>query len=333
MLETHLPEQALKYLKQVLGEGAVRLSHDHLQVTLPYFLLDAYEVLPGRLVETPVVFACVKDSKPMAVQQIVQHIEKIRELLLVPVILVLPSVGPGERKQLIQSGMPFLVPNHQLFAPNMGIVLTERFAAQPRTDQLHASPATQALLIWFLNHHPVTETWSPFEEAAALGYTGMTATRAVRELLRFKLFELEVRGRTKLLKLVGSRRELWEKAKLYLRTPLLRTLWTYDQRILNLSDARCAGESALARMTLLNEPRQPVIAMTAAAAEDAKKSGVFFEPRAIADGVAVQVWRYRPDIQAQAKSVDPLSLWLSLRENPDDRIQIALDEVEEQFLW
>jgi hypothetical protein len=33
------------------------------------------------------------------------------------------------------------------------------------------------------------------------------------------------------------------------------------------------------------------------------------------------------------KTVDPLSLWLSLRGNRDDRIQMALDEIEEKFLW
>jgi hypothetical protein len=62
------------------------------------------------------------------------------------------------------------------------------------------------------------------------------------------------------------------------------------------------------------------VALTAEAEQRAKQAGIFFEPREIADGIAVQVWRYEPGMQAKEKTVDPLSLWLSLRKNRDDRI-------------
>jgi hypothetical protein len=47
----------------------------------------------------------------------------------------------------------------------------------------------------------------------------------------------------------------------------------------------------------------------------------------------VQVWRYETGMKAKQSTVDPLSLWLSLRDNRDDRVQMALDEIEEKFLW
>ena len=333
MLEETLPQQTVRYLNQVLGGESVRVAPSGNTAQLPYFLQDTYEVLPGELLGQPITLACVKGHHPMAVHQVSQHANRLRELLHVPVIIALPEVAPGERKQLIAHGVAFVVPDRQLFAPQMGMILTERFGAGPRQVQELASPATQALLIWFLNHHPVTVTWHPFEEAAALGYAGMTATRAVRELLQFELFELEVRGRAKYLKLQSTRRDLWERAKPHLRTPVLRTLWTYEKRIVQVTDARWAGESALAHLTMLNEPRQQVVALTAEDEQRAKQAGIFFEPREIADGIAVQVWRYEPGMQAKEKTVDPLSLWLSLRDNRDDRIQMALEEIEEKFLW
>lgn len=333
MLNKTLPQQTVRYLNQVLGGEAVRAGPSGKTAQLPYFLQDAYEVWPGELLGQPMALACVKGRQPLAAQQVDQHAKRLRELLHAPVIIALPEIAPGERKQLIAHGVPFVVPDRQLFAPQMGMILSERFAAQPRREQVLASPATQALLIWFLTHHPVTQTWHPFEEAAALGYTAMTATRAVREFEQFELFELEVRGRAKHLKLVGTRRELWDKAKPHLRTPVLRTLWTYDRQILDMAGVRWAGESALAQMTMVNEPQQQVIAVTTEVAQQAKLAGVFFEPREIADGIAVQVWRYEPGMRAQEKTVDPMSLWLSLRDVRDDRIQMALEELEETFRW
>lgn len=328
MLNEALPQQTVRYLSQVLGGEAVRMARGGPTAQLPYFLQDTYEVLSGELMGQPIILACVKGHQPLAAQQVDQHAQRLRELLHAPVIIALPEIAPGERKQLIAHGVAFVVPDRQLFAPQLGVILTERFGAEPRREQELVSPATQALLIWFLNHYPVTETWHPFEEAAALGYAGMTATRAIRELLQFNLFELEVRGRAKFLKLNSTRRELWQKAKPHLRTPVLRTLWTYDRRILEVADTRWAGESALAHLTTVNEPHQQVVALTAEAETRAKQADIFFEPREIADGIAVQVWRYEPCMRAKERTVDPLSLWLSLRDIRDDRIQMALDELE-----
>lgn len=333
MLDKTLPQQTVQYLNQVLGGEAVRVAISGNTAQLPYFLQDTYDVLPGELLGQPVILACIKGRQPLAAQQLDQNAKRLRELLHAPVIIALPEIAPGERKRLIAHGVAFVVPGRQLFAPQMGVILNEHFEVERRREQELASPATQALLIWFLNHHPVTETWHPFEVAAVLGYAGMTATRAVRELRQFNLFELEVRGRAKYLKLTGTRRDLWEKAKPHLRTPVLRTLWTYDIRILEVTDTRWAGESALARLTMVNEPQQQVVAITTEAAQHARQAGIFFEPREIADGIAVQVWRYEPGMQVKEKTVDPLSLWLSLRYNRDDRIQMALDDVEEKFLW
>lgn len=333
MLEKTLPQQTVQFLNQVLGEGSLRVAPCSEGAQLPYFLQDTYDVWLGELLGQPITLACVKGFQPLAAQQVGQHAQQLRALLHAQVIMGLPEVAPGERKQLIAHGVAFVVPNRQLFAPQMGMILTERFGAGPRRAQELASPATQALLIWFLNQHPATETWHPFEAAAALGYTAMTATRAIRELLQFDLFELEVRGRAKHLKLNGTRRDLWEKAKPHLRTPVLKTMWTYDLSLVQMTQAHWAGESALARLTMLNEPQQPVLAMTTEAVQRARQETIFFEPREIADGVAVQVWRDEPGRQAKDKTVDPWSLWLSLRDHRDDRIQMALDELEEKFLW
>ena len=333
MLDKTLPQQTVSYLRQVLGESAVRMSPAQTAAQLPYFIQETYEVLTGTLLGHSLTIACVKGREPMSARQISQHTRQIGELFQTPLIVALSAIAPSERKQLIQHGIAFVVPGRQLFAPSMGMILSERYGTEPRRAAEIVSPATQALLIWFLNQHPVSETWHPFEAAAALGYAGMTATRAVRELLQFELFALEERGRARYLKLIDSRRALWEKTKPYLRTPIMKTLWTYDRNILAVADARFAGDSALARLSILNEPQQPVIAITSEAAQQARQFGIFFEQKELAGAIAVQIWRYIPNMLAKEKIVDPLSLWLSLQHNPDDRVQLALDEIEENFLW
>jgi len=109
---------------------------------LPYFLQDTYEVLLGELLGQPITLACVKGRQPLAAQQVDQHAKRLRELLHAPVIFALPTVTPGERKQLIAHGVSFVVPDRQLFAPQIGMILTERFGAESRREQELVSPAT-----------------------------------------------------------------------------------------------------------------------------------------------------------------------------------------------
>ncbi len=333
MLYKTLPQQSSQYLTEIFGADAVRLVRVEQPVSLPYYLQDRYELLLIEFLGQRVTLACVKAPTTLAVQQQAQHAARLHEFLQMPIIVALPQVMAGERKQLIAHGVAFVVPGKQLFAPALGLNLTERFGAAPRQPQTQASPATQALLIHFLVNHKVSETWSPFEVAARLGYSAMSATRAVRELLQFDLFELQAHGRAKRLKLTGTRRELWQKARPNLRTPVQRMLWTYDPRILQIAPMRWAGESALAQMSMLGEPPQPMIAMTTEVVQQTRQAGIAFEPQETADGVAVQVWRYAPDLLADTMTVDPLSLWLSLQGSQDDRVQMALDELEAKYPW
>lgn len=49
---------------------------------------------------------------------------------------------------------------------------------------------------------------------------------------------------------------------------------------------------------------------------------------------ALEIWTYEPTIYAWAKPwVDPFSLLLSLQESKDERIQIALGQLEEDMQW
>ena len=334
MLEIPLPQRTVQYLKQVLGEGAVYLRPSPQAAELPYFVQDAYDIMTGDFHGHQITLACLKHAKPMPVEQIELGTQRIRQAFQTPLILAMPTLSPGERKQLIQRDIAFVVPGKQLFAPRLGMILSEQFGAPTLQRQAqHLSPSTQALLIWFLLHHPLDEIWHPFEDAAAMGYAAMTATRAIRELVGFELLDLLQQGRSKYLQLKASRRELWDQAKPYLRTPVQKTLWTFDSDILNLPGTMVAGEDALARLTMLNEPRQRAVAIASSAVAQARLRGVVFEPGEVADRVAVQVWRYVPAMQGKTNVVDSLSLWLSLQNSADDRIQMALDELEDQFRW
>ena len=45
------------------------------------------------------------------------------------------------------------------------------------------------------------------------------------------------------------------------------------------------------------------------------------------------MWHYPTTLDRGSPAVDPLSLILSLRDDPDERVQMAVDELEESLPW
>lgn len=83
---------------------------------------------------------------------------------------------------------------------------------------------------------------------------------------------------------------------------------------------------------MLAEPAVPVHAVgrTEWPASRTTLKGV---PETFPGAQECQLWTYSPALEPQSTTVDPLSLFLSLRELPDERVQGALEDLMEQLPW
>lgn len=234
------------------------------------------------------------------------------------------------RKRLLEMKVPFVVPKMQLYWPELGLEFREHVRNRyGKVKKDHFDPATQAVLIGALNGHwqsPIT----PRELAENLRYTPMTMTRALDNLETSGIGTVTKKGRQRFISFPGNR-DLWNAVKHMLNNPV-RDSFRLLERDVPEDCKLLAGEAALAKMSALTNPR------TATYAVDRKKWKKI-EKLAIHDltvdepGVCVvQVWRYSPDLFAQNDIVDVFSLYLSLQEETDDRIGIAMDDALEMLL-
>jgi hypothetical protein len=94
-----------------------------------------------------------------------------------------------------------------------------------------------------------------------------------------------------------------------------------------------AGLSALARYSMLTEPQWPIYAVSPAQWKAATRAGMEILPEQQLSACEYQQWHYNPALVPNAATVDPLSLTLSLQDDADDRVQLALSELKEHFPW
>ena len=323
----------VRYLQDVLGIEATGVKPWARVDELPYFLRDAFQFSELELLGQTVVLAMGRADAKQSLSEVRNWLDKVRALAGQPAIYVTDALASYDRRRLIEQKVPFIVPGNQLYLPDLGLDLREYFRHRAPSAGAALSPSAQALLIAALLRQPWQADWQPSSVTAALGYTPMTLSRAVKELVAAGLAAEHMVGRSRWLRMDLPPAQLWELAKPFLRTPVRRSVWVAADDAAAYQTRRLAGLSALARCSMLSEPKWPVYALTAADWKAATDAGVQALPEPDTGAQEWQLWRYSPVLMPDATTVDPLSLTLSLQENADDRIQLALDELKGQLPW
>lgn len=245
-----------------------------------------------------------------------------------PVIYVFPTLDSYRRNRLVQMGVPFIVPGHQFFLPPL-ISLIER-APHPEPRQVLSAPAQLAILYQLLRQPPDGSLLSRWAEW--MRYSVMTLSKVRGELVASDLCALESGERPRGLRFRNQGRDLWEAARPRLKSPVRCVRWadfgTPPPHLLK------AGPPALATQTMLNDSEPPSYACLAAEWRGLVKAGALCPAEhAEAASVRVECWRYDPAILGRDCLVDPLSLYLSVTEDPDERIRLSADELLEKVAW
>jgi DNA-binding MarR family transcriptional regulator len=326
-----LGEQFKRHLEDTLGIP-VKLGNWGDAKRLPLFLRDTYTFFRVLLLETPCLLMVARDEAEQTPATVRKHIEQIQEKWEHEVIYIHPSISSHNRKRLIEQKVPFVVPGNQMYLPLLGIDLREHFR-KIRSISPMFSPSTQTLVIHALLLG-IEPSYTPSGVANRLGYTVMTLTRAFDELEAVGLGEVSPEGRERVLRFGETKKALWEKALPFMRNPVTRRTFINKPQKSNWKGLM-AGISALSHYSILAPPSIPVYAINLEKMKELKQRGEFKEMALPIDpGVLeVQIWSYAPHLFSNNGIVDPFSLYLSLRENEDERVQAALEEMMENIKW
>jgi hypothetical protein len=266
-------------------------------------------------------------------QKLKKAINTVAERFSGPVIYGVRDTSSYNRKRLIDQGIAFVVPSKQLYLPFAALDLRENFAPVRLAPKASLGACAQQLVLLkclgdWQNDLPA-QGW-----AEQLGLSKMTVSRAYKELAELGLARMLSHGRQVQLDFNASGHELWKMALPYLSSPVKQQIsirindYQAQQQVFQFA----AGEWALAKQGMLVSPKQSCFAVAGASWSSLKKfTGIVELARPDEESVQIQLWRYEPGtICSHANShnaVDPLSLYLSLCEVHDERLQMALEEL------
>jgi DNA-binding MarR family transcriptional regulator len=301
------------------------------KTALPYYLNEIYAFYKADILDTPVVIMEQTSPGEQTPATIKKHCEQVNKTWQGAVIYLSDSITPYNRKRLIEHKVPFVIPDNQMYLPDLGIDLREHFR-QLRSSKISFSPSTQVLVLYAL----INKTSGPFTPAgmaAILNYTPMTLGRAFDELEAAGICEVKSMGRERFLTLPDNRKELWDLALPYMKSPVRTSYYiSPDSDLLQLHNIFRAGLPALSVYSMLADPGYPVMAI-GPDTWNSIKAGLRLLPIREEGAAELQVWRYSPETLSPGETVDIFSLYLSLMDEKDERNQKALSEMMEGFNW
>lgn len=299
---------------------------------LPHFLKERYrfaQVEVMGLHSILIIDTNPEEPSPATVRKHIDVLQTKQHADLI-YIYVRAQVTAYNRKRLIEQKIPFIVPGNQMYLPMLGIDLREHFL-RVREEFPTFSPSTQVVVLYALLRD-AGQMLVPSEMAPRLGYSAMTMTRAFDELETASLAEVTVRGRERCLRFHGARKEIWEKAQPFLRSPVNKRI--FIRRTGGEEGAIRAGLTALAHYSMLTAPDYTTYALSR---EDWKtlrhRYKIIEVPAQDPDASEIEVWWYPPTLFSERNIVDPLSLYLSLKADRDERTEAALEEMMGKFKW
>lgn len=297
---------------------------------LPLFLRDMYSFYLISMLNRSYLLMITKEKKDQRPSIVLKHLIQLQEKSGYDVIYMKESVSAYNRKRLIEHKVPFIVPGNQMYLPMLGIDLREHFRKQ-HSEILTFSPSTQAFVLYAI-YHMEQEMFTPKEMTKYLGYSAMTMTRVFDELQQAGIGDHTVKGRERYVHFRERGKALWDKVLQFMKSPVkkqLHVLAPYDKE-----PGIHSGEDALARYTMLSEPENKVYALSGSKwtnyRKNIKLTGVDMPE---ADSIQIEVWSYDPALFAVNMTADRLSLFLSLRDTIDERVEAALNEMMEGMQW
>lgn len=312
------------YINSLGGKAGEKIS-EPVDKQVPLFVSAPYIAYRAEIFGKERLVLLLKGENLPMPTQIQTQAQILASRYSQPLLFVFPDGSKEFCKTLIAAKVPFIIPGKQIFIPGNVIGIAEsKFDKSCHKPLKHFSPWAQVFLIHFLLHKEYGNELSFQVLLSALAMNKVYLSRSARELEEAGVAQIISSGRHKKLIFLHDRRKTWELSLEYLVSPVVRKI-----RVSSIPE-RCpkSGISALSEYSNLNDNADLTFAVYSRNFSVNNCEVLEFS------GVYLELWKYNPVILAKRPGiVDRLSLYLSLKDDPDPRVSGELNDMMEAFQW
>lgn len=245
--------------------------------------------------------------------------ERIESIKHIPAVFYFDNLLTYERDRLVEQGVYFIVADKFAFVPTL---IINRLSTKSEIKELFY-PSTQYILLYHLQIESL-DGLSLKELEDKVPYKYKTIAKSIKQLEALGLVSLEG-SRNKKLVFELSGKELWDKASTNLIDPIKSIEYTSDV----FPEGDIGGISALSHYSMLAPEDIPTRALTAEWVREHTSS--IPELHTFEDTQRIEIWKYPP--LGTSGYVDKLSLYLTLKDDKDPRVEKEIEIMMNEIKW
>lgn len=245
--------------------------------------------------------------------------ERIESVKHIPAVFYFDNLLTYERDRLVEQGVYFVVADKFAFVPTL--IINRRSAKSEIKESFY--PSTQYILLYHLQIKSLDGL--PLKELEDMvPYKYKTISKSLKQLEALGLFRLEG-SRNKKLVFELSGKELWDKASTNLIDPIKSIEYTSDV----FSEGDIGGISALSHYSMLAPEDVPTRVISVDWVREHRSS--LPELHSFEDTQRIEIWKYPP--LGNSGYVDKLSLFLTLKDDNDPRVEKEIEIMMNEIKW
>ena len=321
----------IKKIISIFQSFYINVSVEKIALTLPISFEKRYQYAKMKFHKES--FLLIKEKRRGSLNSFVTQARTMGRKASMDVILVFSKLSDNEKKQLLQARVPFVDFKGNLFFPPLGLALNANDDVEVFKE---LTPSEQLTWIAFL----LTKGQKVVDVDLLSQITGLPNSTIYRCLRTFKTLNW-LNKPNKLYAYTASKKELFLKSESFLFNPIKKRLLLSDFDLNKIqSDSRLlyGGTYALSYLTFLAE-------------SDENSSYVISQrqfnklslqlPQHVLVGKVLEIWRYSPFVSEfwndfketqDRQFVDPISLYLTLKDDDDPRVEEEIEALKNNIL-
>lgn len=318
----------INYIKETIGVD-VKLEDQEVSDIgkLPLFLQKGFEFKACVINNKRVIFVKPINEGILTPEQLKTHSQSMENVFGCPVVFLFDKLEAYQRSRLIKRKLAFIVRDKQMYIPSLFLDLKEIQRPKPRRSE-HISPATQFIVIYHLWKESL-EGKSFSEVAELLSYSKMTISRSLKELVKIGVCE-QSHSKEKYFFFTGDKTEIWSKSIEKAKSPVKREVWLEELR--SNTELPISGINALSKYSMLSGDTYDSFAISSESYKQLQREGKIIGEDESYGQIKLEIWAYNPKALVQNNVVDPFSLYLTLKDDPDERVQMSLNKMLDKVL-
>ena len=315
-------EMVRMYLNKLLDNLAtVGIADNEVLSRLPNSIISSFDIYTLSILGKDLLLLVDASEGAYSPGQIRKQQDLVERISGLIPVFAFQHLASYNIQRMVAQRVNFIVPNKQIFIPSLLMEL-----CLPKTSTNNSLPQTPAMAQCIVLYHLQVgnlngKTTQDIVELFGVSYPNIN--RAIK-WLSDKAFVVLEGAKIKRIQFNSEGRKLWDEINPLLVDPIERVVYTDEC----LDNAFTTGINALSEYTMLNPDKDKTFAIAKEnyLAVQQKTHKQFGE-------ISIEVWKYNPSLLTRTNIVDKLSLYLSLRDNEDERVKIELDNMINEMIW